>query len=554
MSNFLSSNPNDLARALEDEKRDIEERETQGRAGNYDLPYVNLLNFPLDLTALAVFSEEEARGCESVPFFKDKHDVRIGTMNPNNPALKAKLKEMTEEFRVTLYLISKSSFETTVKFYSKVVRPTSKFQETVQFSSQVGDKSGSAHSKGERELQSILDNPSSSATEILNATFAGAVAQSSSDVHLEPEDQIVKVRYRIDGVLHDAAQLPKSLYKSVVSRIKLMAKLKLNIENESQDGRFTVYNNNEPIDVRVSILPSAYGEAIVMRLLGVGAAIGIKVADLGLTGKAAEVVNEQLHKPNGMILTTGPTGSGKTTTLYAFLTELNEPGVKIITLEDPVEYKIEGIQQTPIDHRVDFNFAKGLRSVLRQDPDILMVGEIRDPETAETALQAALTGHVVLSTLHTNDAAGAIPRLITMGVKPFTIAPAVNAILAQRLVRKLCTDCIEPAVLPEALLEKVTSIIKDIPKEAGVTIPEKLEFFHGKGCEKCDGIGYKGRIGVYEVIEVNDKLRELIVKDPSVIDIKKAAHANGTMTMTQNGLLKALDKITDVEEVFRVVG
>jgi type II secretory ATPase GspE/PulE/Tfp pilus assembly ATPase PilB-like protein len=550
MSNFLSSNPNDLARALEDEKRSIEERETQGRAQSLAMEYVNLQNFPLDLTALGVFTEEEAKNLEAVPFFKDHHDIRIGTNNPNNPALKAKLEELKtskEAWKPVLYIISPSSFLSTLKFYSKVMRPSSKFQDTIQFSKAITKS----------ELQTLVSDPTAKASDILNNIFAAAVAQGSSDIHLEPEDHLVKVRVRIDGVLHEVAQIPKATHHALVSRIKLMAKLKLNVENVSQDGRFTVMNNNEPLDVRVSVLPSSYGEAIVMRLLGIGS-LNLKVNDLGLVGKAFKIVEEQLQKPNGMILTTGPTGSGKTTTLYAFLRELNEPGVKIITLEDPVEYKVEGIQQTPIDHRVDFNFAKGLRAVLRQDPDIVMVGEIRDPETAETALQAALTGHIVLSTLHTNDAAGAVPRLITMGVKPFTIAPAVNVVIAQRLVRRLCPDCAKPTDLQAPLLEKVEKAINDIPSNAEVEVPRtadgKLQFYTAEGCDKCDGIGYKGRIGVYEVIEVNDEVRELILKDGSSLEIKKLAYKNGTMSMLQDGLLKALAKTTDVEEVYRVVG
>lgn len=543
MSNFLSSNPNDLTRSLEDAKRAMEEREAQQRAKSLGLEYVNLQNFPLDLNALGVFMEQESKNMESVPFFKEKHHLRIGTTNPNNPLLKEKLKAIAGEYKFTMYFISQSSFLSTLKFYSKVIHPTSQFQETIQFGASTGNE----------KLQNLASTEGVSASEMLTTIFGAAVTQNSTDIHLEPEDNIVKVRYRMDGVLHDAVQLPKAAHRSVISRIKLLAKLKLNVENEAQDGRFTVMNNNVPLDVRVSILPSAYGEAVVMRLLGIGSA-DLKVGDLGLVGKAATIVHEQLAKPNGMILTTGPTGSGKTTTLYAFIRELNNPGVKIITLEDPVEYKVEGIQQTPIDHRVDFNFAKGLRAVLRQDPDVVMVGEIRDPETAETALQAALTGHIVLSTLHTNDAAGAVPRLVTMGVKPFTIAPALNAIIAQRLVRRLCTACIEPVTVDGVLLEKVQHILSEIPVAAGVEVPKELQFYHSKGCAECGGLGYKGRIGVYEVIEVNDTFRELILKDATIIDIKKAAHENGTMTMAQDGLLKALAKTTDVEEVFRVVG
>ncbi len=543
MGNFLSNNQDDLARALEDSKREIEERESQNRASSLGLQYINLQNFPMDLMALGVFSEQEAQYTQSVPFYKDKHDLRVGTFNPNNSHLKVKLLEISQDWNVTTYLISESSYKGAMKFYSKVVRPTNKFQDIIQFTDA---DPGS-------DLQVVIDTLGVSASDVLNKIFGAAVAQGSSDIHLEPEENIVKVRFRIDGVLHDVAKISKTFYPQIVSRIKLQAKLKLNVENESQDGRFSVMNNNVSLDVRVSILPSVYDEAIVLRLLGVGA-VDLKIKDLGLSGKALDIVKEQIQKPNGMVLTTGPTGSGKTTTLYAFLQELNEPGVKIITLEDPVEYKISGIQQTPIDHRIDFSFVKGLRAILRQDPDILMVGEIRDPETAETALQAALTGHVVLSTLHTNDAAGAVSRLITMGVKPFTIAPALNAVIAQRLVRRLCGVCIQATELSKELLEKVTEILNDIPKTAEVNVPDTLQFYHSAGCKECNNLGYKGRVGVYEVIEINDEMRELILKDPSVIDIKKLAKTNGTMTMAQDGLMKALSKITDVEEVFRVVG
>ena len=315
----------------------------------------------------------------------------------------------------------------------------------------------------------------------------------------------------------------------------------------------SILKDGQEMDVRVSVLPSNFGEAIVLRLLGSGA-VDLDIDNLGLTGKAMQVIQDQLAKPNGMIITTGPTGSGKTTTLYAFLRQLNKPGVKIITLEDPIEYKVEGVQQTPIDHRVDFSFVKALRAVLRQDPDVVMVGEIRDPETAETSLQAALTGHVVLTTLHTNDASGAVPRLLTMGVKPFIIAPAVNAVIAQRLVRKLCTKCIKNAEIDSVTMQKIEVILQDIPANAGVTVPKDLQFYTSSGCNACGGVGYMGRIGVYEVMDVTDKMKESILTEPSGIALVKMAKEQGTITMTQDGLLKALQKLTDVTEVFRVTG
>ncbi len=327
----------------------------------------------------------------------------------------------------------------------------------------------------------------------------------------------------------------------------------MNIENLPQDGRLTIYKGQEKIDIRIATLPSAYGEGIVMRLLGTGTK-SLKIEDLGLHGKALAVVNNAIAQPNGMIVTTGPTGSGKTTTLYAFLNQLNEPGVKIITLEDPVEYKLEGVQQTPIDHTVDFNFAKGLRAILRQDPDVVMVGEIRDAETAETSLQAALTGHIVLSTLHTNDASGAIPRLITMGAKPFIIAPALTVVIAQRLVRMLCEACRTEITLPEPLLKKVHEVIDAIPSNAEVEIPQKLVFSHAPGCDACHGLGYKGRIGIFEVIGVTEPIKELILVSASAGQIRAHAQKDGMVTMAQDGLLKALQGMTDVEEVFRVAG
>jgi len=301
------------------------------------------------------------------------------------------------------------------------------------------------------------------------------------------------------------------------------------------------------------VLPSGYGEELVLRLLGTGQ-VNLKLEDLGFLPNTKEVMERQLQKPNGMIITTGPTGRGKTTTLYAFLNELNQPGVKIITLEDPIEYKLPGIVQTPIDHRHDFSFAKGLRAILRQDPDIVMVGEIRDQETAETAMQAALTGHLVLSTLHTNDASGAIPRLINMGAKPFVIGPALSAVIAQRLVRKICQFCKTPARLSPTVMEKISYLIKQIPAAAKTEVPQELQFYHSTGCAKCNNLGYLGRIGIYEILEVTETIQTLIMKESPMSEFKKAAVEQGMITMTQDGLLKALAGITDVEEVFRVAG
>ncbi|HMR54989.1 MAG TPA: GspE/PulE family protein [Candidatus Doudnabacteria bacterium] len=543
MASFLSNNPAELTRALDDQKRQIEENQAQHTAAIHHLPYLKMQNFPLDLNALALLPEEQAKASESAPFFKEGKELKIATINPNNQLFKDLKKQFESKYKITVYFVSKSSFNHTISYYNKVVIPTSKFSETIQI------QDGENYS----EKLNTIDGSAMSATEVLTTLFGAAIFQGSSDIHFEPEDHLLKVRFRVDGVLHDAVVLKKSWQKVLISRLKLMARLKLNVENEAQDGRITILNNKQELDVRVSVLPSSFGEAVVLRLLGIGA-VDVTISELGLTGKALEVIQTQLHKANGMIITTGPTGSGKTTTLYSFLRELNQPGVKIITLEDPVEYKVEGIQQTPVDHHVDFSFVKALRAVLRQDPDVLMVGEIRDAETAETALQAALTGHVVLSTLHTNDAAGAVPRLITMGVKPFVIAPALNAIIAQRLVRRLCKSCIQKTDLDAPTLEKVKTVLAQIPTNSGVEIPKDLVFYSSKGCAECGGLGYKGRMGIYEIIEVTDKMKELILTEPSGLAVKRLAAEQGSLTMIQDGLIKATQKITDVHEVFRVAG
>jgi len=549
MSNkFLSSSPKELQESLNELNRKMAEEEAQAQAASLGLPYIDLHNFPVDLSVLGMFTEEEAREMGALPFYKELKDLRIAATQPEHPLLREKIKELSAKFKVSLYFISKLSLLQTLKFYSKVIRPKAAAEEIVRVEKE-DNYAGLL-----KAMQSEAEQKTKNATALLGIIFGAGMFYKASDIHLEPEEHFFKLRFRVDGVLQDTLHFSKDLQRSIVTRIKILSKLKLNVEDVPQDGRITFYYLGKPIDVRVSILPSAYGEEIVMRLLGTGAT-NLKLKDLGFSKQALEVVERQLQKPNGMIITTGPTGSGKTTSLYAFLNELNEPGVKIITLEDPVEYKLEGIVQTPIDHSHDFDFAKGLRAVLRQDPDIVMVGEIRDQETAEVALQAALTGHLVFSTLHTNDAAGAIPRLLNMGIKPFVAAPALSAVLAQRLVRRLCPDCKKPVPLSPTVMEKIVYILNQIPKSANQEIPKELQFFHSTGCDQCRRLGYKGRVGIYEVLENTEAIQALILKEnSSMAEFKKVAVSQGMITMVQDGLLKALQGMTDVEEVFRVAG
>jgi type IV pilus assembly protein PilB len=545
--NFLAATSADTQRALNDVNLKMQEEEAQAQAKALHLPYINLKGFPVDLAVLGIFSVEEAKEMGATPFYKEQNDLRIGTVNPSHPLLQEKIRELSAKNKVTIYFISQNSLAQTLVFYNKIIRPKIATDETIRITKETN------YTEIFKQLAASGAQEKKNATELLEIIFGASMFYKASDIHIEPEDHFVKLRFRLDGVLKDMLHISKSLQAQLVTRIKILSKLKLNVENLPQDGRLTFYYLNKPIDVRVSTLPSAYGEELVLRLLGTGA-VNLQLKDLGFAGHAYQIVEKVLARPNGMIITTGPTGSGKTTTLYAFINELNKPGVKIITLEDPVEYKLEGIVQTPIDHRVDFDFAKGLRAILRQDPDIVMVGEIRDQETAETAMQAALTGHMVLSTLHTNDAAGAMPRLINMGVKPFIIGPALSCVIAQRLVRKICQFCKTPATLSPSVMEKINYILSKLPPSAGVKLPTNLQFFHSPGCAKCNNLGYQGRIGIYEVLEVTDDIQTLIMKEAPMSDFKQEGIKQGMLTMAQDGLLKALDGVTDVEEVFRVAG
>ncbi len=521
--------------------RKMEEDQASARSFSLKVPYIDLSSFPVDLGAMALWTEQQSKDANALPFYKEGNDVRVGTTDPQNAVLKDLVEKLKEEkFKVTVYLISNSSLDQMFGMLPKVIRPKVFSEEKVEISKDT---------KYSEQLKSLEGGNALPATKMLEIIFGAAREHGSSDIHIEPEEKVVKVRYRVDGVLQDMAKLPKTDQATIVSRVKILSKLKLNVDNVPQDGRLSFFTSGEPTDVRVSLLPSVYGEGIVMRVLS-NQAVSLHLDDLGFVGHSYDLIKNELQKPNGMIITTGPTGSGKTTTLYAFLNQLNEPGVKIITLEDPVEYKLEGVNQTPIGGGL--TFASGLRSILRQDPDVVMIGEIRDQETADVALQAALTGHVVLSTLHTNDAAGAIPRLINMGVKPFVIAPGMNAIIAQRLVRRLCPDCKKETQLDPFLLQKVQQILKDISPKAEAKIPDPLKFFAAPGCDKCNHTGYKGRIGIYEVIVKSDSLEKLILAGAGSGEIKKKMIEEGMVTMMQDGLLKALQGITDVEEVFRV--
>ncbi|MFA6421828.1 MAG: GspE/PulE family protein [Candidatus Buchananbacteria bacterium] len=524
------------------------ETETEKQANEIGLPYISLESFGISPETLTTIDEARAKELKSVCFLNTGKQIRIGAVDYNDQvmALEQELKE--KNFAgVETYLISQHSFEAAFKLYATLPK-VRKFVRGIEIK--------------EEDLQKFQDEiikfsdlneqiKKVSLTQMVTLIIAAAIKARSSDIHIEAEEKDVKVRYRIDGVLNDVAIVEKSMWPQIISRIKQLAKLKINITDKPQDGRFTIFLKDDKVDVRVSCLPTSFGESVVMRLL-MSSFAGISFEELGLRGQALEILSREIERPNGMIVTTGPTGSGKTTTLYSILRRLNNAETKIITIEDPIEYELAGVNQSQVND--NYTFAKGLKSIVRQDPDIIMVGEIRDLDTAEIAIQAALTGHLVLSTIHTNDAFGTIPRFLSMGSKPYLLAPALNVSIGQRLVRKLCDKCKSEITLDEKILQRVKDVLGEIPQNSEYKVDlENLKFYGSKGCDACQGLGYHGRIGIFEIIPINDKMKNEIVKgNLSEYDIKKMTFEMGVITMAQDGLIKAMEGITSVDEVFRV--
>ncbi|MFH0952269.1 MAG: GspE/PulE family protein [Patescibacteria group bacterium] len=528
------------------------ERLTRQEADTLGLSYINLTGFPIGPETISTIDRRDAKDLQAICFLKSGREIRIATTQPQHARLAEVIDKIKERFsaNIEIYLISDHSFNQAVKLYDRIPQRKEVISgikltedDVNSFKEEVGAEFKDITSK-------IIHTPLS---KIVSMLIAGAVNLDASDIHIEAEEKDVKVRYRIDGILHDIATLPHDYWSKVVNRIKLLAGLKINIEREPQDGRVKLNIADDKIDVRVSTLPTAFGESVVMRLLR-SKTKGLNFNDLGLRGDAMEKLNKQIGRPNGLILTTGPTGSGKTTTLYAVLTKLNNPETKIITLEDPIEYELEGINQSQVDPRKKYDFATGLKSIMRQNPDIIMVGEIRDAETATTAIQAALTGHLVLSTLHTNDAAGVVPRLMAMDVKPFLLAPAINAAMAQRLVRKICEHCKEKTDIDGTAMERIKNLLGALPEKSGakVELTQSLVFYQGKGCPQCHQLGYKGRVGIFEIIVMDPAIEKAVLANQvSEYGMRELAQKQGMVTMVQDGLLKALDGITTVDEVFR---
>ncbi|MBI4239565.1 type II/IV secretion system protein [Candidatus Uhrbacteria bacterium] len=527
------------------------EQQTQMTAYAAGLPYISLVGMPIPPGPLSIIPEDDAKKFKIVCFAEIIGEFRVAVTDPAAEGLMDYLNALAEKTssKITIFVMSETSFASVEKLYKQLpkIRPE---VEGVQITQDDLDKYGEEFSDI-RKLNELLAGVT--LTEIITVLIAVALKTRSSDVHIEAEEKDVKVRLRVDGILHDIASLPASSWPRIISRIKLVSGLKINVADRPQDGRFTIFLKEDKVDVRVSTLPTSYGESVVMRLLRSSAA-GLQFEQLGLSAYNEKLLKAEIEKPNGMIITTGPTGSGKTTTLYAILNYLNSPDIKIITLEDPVEYKLAGINQSQIDASRNYTFAAGLRSILRQDPDIVMVGEIRDLETAEIAINAALTGHVVISTIHTNSAAGAIPRFLAMGVKGFLLAPAMNAIMGQRLVRRLCVECKQEVQPEQDAITRVKKILTEMSPASGIQ-PDvsSMHFFGPKGCDVCHGLGYKGRVGIYEIMAMCPEIEaQILSSQVSEYTIQDIAVKNGMITMVQDGLLRVLEGVTSLDEVFSV--
>ena len=536
-------------------QREGEEREARRKAEELGLLYLDVKTTPVQLEAFKIISEEKARQFKVAPFQFKAKTVALASADPS--LAEPLVKELTGQgWKINLFVISQSALKSLWANYKSLPKKSAQITGKVSIEQEKFDELFKKLTSLEAVKKEIanFDFKTQSTGQILEVVLAGAMSSRASDIHFEAEEKDIRFRYRVDGLLRDVIpEFDKKLYPMIVSRIKLLSNLKLNVKDQPQDGRFTISHGGKDIEIRVSLIPSEYGETIVMRVLD-PSAIQLKLSDLGIRADDLKIVEKELNAPNGMILNTGPTGSGKTTTLYAFLLHKQKPEIKIITIEDPIEYHLEDIEQTQVNEQSEYTFAGGLRSIMRQDPDVILVGEIRDEETSGIAIQAALTGHLVFSTVHANSAAGAIPRLLDLKVKPASIGPALNLVIAQRLVRRLCPDCKQPDKISPETQKNIEKFLKNLPTRVDKKPYGEINVFKAKGCAKCGQLGYKGRVAVFELMEVGDEMEGLISESIGEAAIKKQSLKQGMVTMQQDGILKVLSGVTTLDEVGEITG
>lgn len=507
----------------------------------FNVPFISLSGKGIGADVLGMVPEQMARRYNLIPFEFDKNTNTLSVAMKNPLDLDSlDLIERKANVKVKPFISIPSEIDEAIQIqYGQSL--------STEVSAALKEAGGTPADQvtAQKSLADVIRE--APVAKIVATMLEYAIKARASDIHIEPQEDRTRVRYRIDGILHEKLVLPKKVHDAVVSRIKILTDMKIDERRLPQDGRFNFKFGDQEVDLRVSSLPTAHGEKIVMRLLKKSGGVP-SLPDLGLRGIALKNLETAILRPHGIILITGPTGSGKTTTLYSILSKLNTTRVNIVTLEDPVEYQIAGVNQVQVNPLAGLTFASGLRSFLRQDPNIIMVGEVRDSETADLAIQASLTGHLVFSTLHTNNSSGALPRLLDMGAEPFLVASSLNAVVAQRVVRKICTNCKESfAPLPE-----LEADIKNVLGKLYSIKEEHLMLYKGKGCDECNNTGYLGRIGIFEVLPISEKVARLILERASSSDIEKQAEDEGMITMKQDGYQKAVEGITSIEEVLRL--
>lgn len=505
-----------------------EEDIVKTQANALGIPYVDLTDYVLDSELVKLIPENVARKYKVIPLFKISTNMTIGMVDPQDIMAIDQVRRLSQMDMIDPVLVSEKGLQKVLDSYYQT---TGSIEEIVR--SIDSQKISEAERKGLTEVAEEAP-----IIRLVNTLVFQAVKERASDIHVEPEEENVRIRFRIDGLLYETNLLPKKLQNAIISRIKVLSKMDIAENRKPQDGRIQQKIENRDLEIRVSTFPTIHGENVVMRLLDRSSVLlGLK--KIGFLENDFQAFEKLIHRPYGIILVTGPTGSGKTSTLYAALTQINSTQKNIITIEDPVEYELPLIRQTQVNPKAGITFANGLRSILRQDPDIIMVGEIRDKETADVAIQAAMTGHLVFSTLHTNDAPSALARLMDMGVEPFLISSSVIGIAAQRLVRLICEKCKEKHTPPN-----------DVLKTMGYQ--EKVEFYRGKGCGFCKGSGFMGRTGIFELLTINEDIRKMIEAKTSADTLKKKAVELGMRSLREDGLMKAQKGLTTLEEVFRV--
>ncbi|TSC96326.1 MAG: Type II secretion system protein E [Parcubacteria group bacterium Athens1014_10] len=517
-------------------------------ANYFNIPFINLKNKIILPDILQLIPESIAKTHKIIAFEKDDQILKLACLDPKNLEIFDFIERKTN-LKLKIFITTPLIIKETLKQYRK---PLETAVEKIIQPEMVEKIEGGDLSKLAQELPII---------KIVDTLLDYAISENASDIHIEPMEKNLVIRFRVDGILKKVMELPKSSNAGVVARIKILSNLKIDEHRMPQDGRFKIVTPDYKFSFRVSVLPIFDGEKIVLRLLKESGGV-LDLEQLGFLPKNLEIIKRNIKKPHGMILVTGPTGSGKTTTLYTILNILNTAEVNISTIEDPIEYRLTGINQSQVNPRIGYTFATGLRSLLRQDPNVIMVGEIRDNETANIAINAALTGHLVLSTLHTNDAITSLPRLLDMQVPAFLIASTINVIVAQRLARKICPNCIQSYNLDKKQIEELKknfeldSIMQTLIREKIISPKEKnwesLLFYKGKGCKQCDNNGYKGRVGIYEVLELNEELRDLVTKEADTDQLKKITKKHEMITILEDAFIKAKNGLTSLEEIIRV--